>query len=265
MAWLQAYDPVVTRRDFGRAASAGFDNVRIFLRWEDVQPTSSSIDTATLRQARRRRRRCGRSRRRAHRHALCRAHERCQLDPGVGNGRGRRTTAASAWSRENEPSGPQDFETGTRTRGLSPLRSGSPPPRRAPWPGTPEYGHGISETRTPTAPFHPNTPPGRRGWNEWPPQSGSSDPGRPLTIGIHMEDLEEDRRIGPAEAARWCDFVSMHGYPIYANWSAGATDDRPAPLPRRDHPLARGRSRRYSSRNSAYPRHDLPGLTIRCS
>ena len=49
MAWLQAYDPVVTRRDFGRAASAGFDNVRIFLRWEDVQPTSSSIDTATLR------------------------------------------------------------------------------------------------------------------------------------------------------------------------------------------------------------------------
>ena len=48
MAWLQAYDPVVTRRDFGRAASAGFDNVRIFLRWEDVQPTSSSIDTATL-------------------------------------------------------------------------------------------------------------------------------------------------------------------------------------------------------------------------
>ena len=58
----------------------------------------------------------------------------------------------------------------------------------------------------------------------------SSDPGRPLTIGIHMEDLEEDRRIGPAEAARWCDFVSMHGYPIYADWSAGATDDQLLPF-----------------------------------
>ena len=58
----------------------------------------------------------------------------------------------------------------------------------------------------------------------------SSDPGRPLTIGIHMEDLEEDRQIGPAEAARWCDFVSMHGYPIYAKWSAGATDDHLLPF-----------------------------------
>jgi endo-1,4-beta-mannosidase len=56
------------------------------------------------------------------------------------------------------------------------------------------------------------------------------DPGRPVTLGIHMEDLEEDRRIGPAEAARWCDFVSMHGYPIYADWSAGNTDDRVLPF-----------------------------------
>jgi endo-1,4-beta-mannosidase len=39
-----------------------------------------------------------------------------------------------------------------------------------------------------------------------------------------MEDLESERRIGPAEAARWCDFVCMHGYPIYADWSAGPTD-----------------------------------------
>ena len=58
----------------------------------------------------------------------------------------------------------------------------------------------------------------------------SSDPGRPLTIGIHMEDLEEDRRIGPAEAARLCDIVSMHGYPIYADWSAGSTDHELLPF-----------------------------------
>src|SRR5262249_54037075 len=38
----------VTRRDFRRAASAGFDNIRVFLRWEDAQPTASTIDTATL-------------------------------------------------------------------------------------------------------------------------------------------------------------------------------------------------------------------------
>ena len=48
MAWLEAYDPAVTRRDFGRAASAGFDSVRIFVRWEDAQPTPATIDAVTL-------------------------------------------------------------------------------------------------------------------------------------------------------------------------------------------------------------------------
>jgi hypothetical protein len=39
-----------------------------------------------------------------------------------------------------------------------------------------------------------------------------------------MEDLEEDRRLGPVEAARVCDFLCMHGYPIYATWATSATD-----------------------------------------
>jgi endo-1,4-beta-mannosidase len=30
--------------------------------------------------------------------------------------------------------------------------------------------------------------------------------------------------IGPAQAARWCDFACMHGYPAYADWSAGPAD-----------------------------------------
>jgi endo-1,4-beta-mannosidase len=56
-----------------------------------------------------------------------------------------------------------------------------------------------------------------------------ADPARPVTIGLHMEDLESDRLIGPAEAARWCDVVSMHGYPIYADWAAGPTDHELVP------------------------------------
>ena len=39
-----------------------------------------------------------------------------------------------------------------------------------------------------------------------------------------MEDLEEDRNLGPAEAGHVCDFLCMHGYPIYANWAASETD-----------------------------------------
>ncbi len=40
-----------------------------------------------------------------------------------------------------------------------------------------------------------------------------------VTVGLHMEDLEEDRLLGPREASEACDLLSMHGYPIYARWA----------------------------------------------
>jgi endo-1,4-beta-mannosidase len=52
----------------------------------------------------------------------------------------------------------------------------------------------------------------------------SGDPSCGITIGLHMEDLEDDRRIGPAEAARVCNVLCMHGYPIYASWSRSPVD-----------------------------------------
>jgi endo-1,4-beta-mannosidase len=52
----------------------------------------------------------------------------------------------------------------------------------------------------------------------------SADAARGVTIGLHMEDLEQDRRLGPAEAAMVCDFLSMHGYPLYAPWAKSPTD-----------------------------------------
>lgn len=48
----------------------------------------------------------------------------------------------------------------------------------------------------------------------------------PITLGMHPGDLEEDRNLGPAEAGRFCDFLSMHGDPIYADarWAEGLRD-----------------------------------------
>jgi endo-1,4-beta-mannosidase len=51
-----------------------------------------------------------------------------------------------------------------------------------------------------------------------------------LTVGLHMEDLEEDRRLGPGDVSASCDFLSMHGYPIYAGWANGPTDERLLPF-----------------------------------
>ena len=51
-----------------------------------------------------------------------------------------------------------------------------------------------------------------------------------VTVGLHMEDLEEDRLLGPPEASEACDLLSMHGYPIYARWADGPTDDQLLPF-----------------------------------
>lgn len=41
----------------------------------------------------------------------------------------------------------------------------------------------------------------------------------PVTLGMHAEDLEENRNLWPQDAARYCDFLSMHGYPFYLSWT----------------------------------------------
>jgi endo-1,4-beta-mannosidase len=68
-----------------------------------------------------------------------------------------------------------------------------------------------------------------------------------VTVGLHMEDLEEDRRLGPGDAADACDLLCMHGYPIYARWADGPTDDLLLPfLARVTHWLGHGRDVLFS-------------------
>jgi endo-1,4-beta-mannosidase len=229
MAWLQAYDPVVTRRDFGRAASAGFDNVRIFLRWEDVQPTSSSIDTATL----------GR---------LVDVAD-AAVEAGVvlivtlfvghmsgvnwipawatGGADGDRRFRVVSRERALRATGLRNWYADTRIVAAQERVATATASALAGHPGVWAWDLGNENSNCTVPPEHAA---GEAWLERMATAVRSSDPGRPLTIGIHMEDLEEDRRIGPAEAARWCDFVSMHGYPIYAKWSAGATDDQLLPF-----------------------------------
>jgi hypothetical protein len=45
-----------------------------------------------------------------------------------------------------------------------------------------------------------------------------------------MEDLEEDRKLGPREVSEACDLLSMHGYPIYARWAECPTDEHHLPF-----------------------------------
>ena len=54
---------------------------------------------------------------------------------------------------------------------------------------------------------------------------GENSPGTPVTLGLHQEDLEENRLMGPREAADSLAFACMHGYPAYARWSRNDADD----------------------------------------
>jgi endo-1,4-beta-mannosidase len=77
-------------------------------------------------------------------------------------------------------------------------------------------------------------PPDRRSAREWLERTSgairSADASALVTIGLHMEDLAEDRQLGPAEAAAACDFLTMHGYPVYASWAEGPTDEQLLPF-----------------------------------
>ncbi|MDD5232416.1 MAG: hypothetical protein PHG91_03375 [Syntrophales bacterium] len=46
----------------------------------------------------------------------------------------------------------------------------------------------------------------------------------PVTIGLHQEDIEQNRGMGPEDAAQFCDLITMHAYPAYSSWSGGKTD-----------------------------------------
>jgi len=52
----------------------------------------------------------------------------------------------------------------------------------------------------------------------------------PITLGLHQEDLIEDRNMGPEEVSKFCDFLSIHTYSIYAKWASHRLDEEVVPF-----------------------------------
>jgi endo-1,4-beta-mannosidase len=230
MDWLAAYDPQVTRRDFARARAAGLDCLRIFLRWADVQPAESMIDAATL------------------------GHLVDAADAASESGSTLIVTlfvghmSGVNWAPEWATGGPDGDR---RFRVVTPGSGPSGPTGLRNWYTDPAVGAAQERVATAAASAlagHPavwlwdlgnensncTVPPDADAGSAWLERMTAAiraaDPGRPITVGIHMEDLEDDRRIGPAEVARHCEVVSMHGYPPYTAWADGPTDDRLLPF-----------------------------------
>ena len=229
MRWLEAYDGAAVRDDFARIAAAGMDTVRLFLRWEDVQPAPDAVSSGAL----------------AHAVDSADAASEQGLDlvvtlftghmsgvnwiPGwatggddgdarfrvVADGEVRPSRTLRSWYTDAGIVEAQE----RLARAVSTALAGHP----AVWAW--DLGNENSNCTIP-----PDVAAAEAWLERMTTTIRSCDPTSLITIGTHMEDLEEERMLGPAEAARWCDFVCMHGYPIYAPWAAGATDEHLVPF-----------------------------------
>jgi len=226
--WWRNFDDIEVRTDFARIASAGFDSVRIFLIWEDFQPGPESVDAGMLERL----------------VTVADSAEGAGLVvmPTLFTGHMSGVNWIPAWALGGS-SGDSRFRvvSGGGFTGAH-LRN---------WYTDPDIGRAqallAKEAATALAGHealwawdlgNENSncviPPTRVSARTWLQRMTAAlrevDPAVPVTIGLHMEDLEDDRMLGPAEAADVCDFLTMHGYPIYARWADGPTDEHILPF-----------------------------------
>ena len=50
----------------------------------------------------------------------------------------------------------------------------------------------------------------------------------PITLGLHLKNIEAERGFWPQDLAKVCDFLSMHSYSLYAKWADNYLDGKVA-------------------------------------
>ncbi len=228
MYWWRHFDLEEVELDFARIRAAGFDSVRIFLLWEDFQPEPHQIAPEMLK--------------RLLSVADLAARHELSLIPTLFTGHMSGVNWIPEWALEagDAPERFRVFASGQVRRA-----------RLKNWYNDQNIIDAQARLAHEVAAVlrdHPAlwaydlgnensncvVPPSRAAAIAWLERIAgeirSVDSSSPITIGLHMEDLEEDRRLGPTEAARVCDFLSMHGYPIYARWAEGPADAKLLPF-----------------------------------
>ncbi len=223
MGWWSTFDTAEVSDDFVRVTRSGLDSIRIFLTWEDFQPALHTVSAEMLS--------------RLVTVADLAADAGVALMPTLFTGHMSGANWIPPWAL-----GPSDVDQRFR------VVSGGSATRRGlrDWFADPEIAGAQAllarESATALA-GHPALwawdlgnensncviPKSRTAGRDWLERITTAirgaDDTTAITIGLHMEDLEQDRHLGPAEAAAACDFLTMHGYPIYAPWAEGPTDE----------------------------------------
>lgn len=239
MSWWSKFDLAEVEADFGRIAACGLDSVRMFLTWEDFQPAPDRVD----------------------RWMLERLVEVADLAGGLGlaliptlfTGHMSGVNWIPTWAlggssrdpRFRVVSGGRVVDTGLRNW-YTDSAVGDAQVLFAAEAAAALAGHeAVWAWDLGNENSNCVIPPTRSAARAWLARLSSAirsaDATALVTVGLHMEDLEEDRRLGPPEASEACDLLSMHGYPIYARWADGPTDHQVLPfLARVTHWLGEG-------------------------
>jgi endo-1,4-beta-mannosidase len=228
MGWWSEFDGTEVAADFSRIAASGLDSVRLFLTWADFQPAPDEVDRRMLD--------------RLIAVADLAAGAGLSLVPTLFTGHMSGVNWIPAWALDGtDRDGRFRVVSNGRVSGsalrnwysdplivraqalLATEAAGALAGHRALWMW--DLGNENSNCVI---------PPTRSSAREWLLRIASAiraaDPTARLTVGLHMEDLENDRLLGPREASEVCDVLSMHGYPIYARWAEGATDEQLLPF-----------------------------------
>ena len=228
MGWWSSFDPAEVEADFARIAACGLDSVRVFLTWEDFQPAADRIDGEMLE--------------RLVVVADLAAGLGLQLIPTLFTGHMSGVNWIPPWALGGSDGDPRfrvisggrvvgrglrnwysDPAVGDAQVLLAAEAAGALAGHEAVWAW--DLGNENSNCVVP-----PNRSSARAWLSRLSAAVHGADETALVTIGLHMEDVEEDRRLGPREASHACDLLSMHGYPIYARWAHGPTDEQLLPF-----------------------------------
>ena len=239
MSWWSKFDLAEVEADFARIAACGLDSVRVFLSWEDFQPAPDRVD----------------------RRMLERLVGVAELAGGLGlgliptlfTGHMSGVNWIPAWAlggssgdrRFRIVSGGRVVHIGLRNWYTDPAVEDAQVLLAAEAAAALAGHEAVWAWDLGNENSNCVIPPTRSAARAWLARLSSAirsaDESAIVTVGLHMEDLEEDRLLGPGEASEACDLLSMHGYPIYAGWADGPTDHQVLPfLARVTHWLGEG-------------------------
>jgi endo-1,4-beta-mannosidase len=228
MSWWSQFDRGEVAADFARIAAAGLDSVRVFLTWEDFQPDPNEVDPEMLE--------------RLVAVADLAGALGLGLVPTLFTGHMSGANWIPPWALGG-PDGEDRFRvisggkvTKARLRNwYTDLAVGDAQALLAAETAAALAGHDAVSAwdlgnENSNCVIPPSTATARAWLSRLTSAIHGADETALVTVGLHMEDLEEDRKLGPGDVSASCDFLSMHGYPIYARWADGPTDEQVLPF-----------------------------------